>query len=221
MSFQDRLTRDNIIAEDLWVGHVSPITAGYLVKENHYLHKKPAYITHSFALYRSCFIIGVTTFGPPIARQLQESMYPQNPYQVMELSRIWVQDGMPKNTTSWFVTRSLKLLPPYIIISYSDTSVGHEGSVYRALNWHYAGSTEAVVRTTTINGAHSRHNNDRNIGMAKDLEYSGIKHRYWTVTGNKRERNRLRKLCRWPALDWDKPLTVTCPPKFHMETVKT
>jgi hypothetical protein len=205
------------VVADLWVDYVSTITAGQLVKKRHYLHRKPAYCSHSFALYKGPFIVGVTMFGPPAARQTQKSMWPENPDKVLELSRVWVQDGLPTNTVSWFISRCLKKLPPYILISYADTSVGHEGIIYRALNWHYAGSKKASVRTTTANGAHSRHNNDRNFGMPKALEFSGVKNRYWTVSGNKRERKRLRDACRWPQhLDWRNPIEITSPPKHKI-----
>jgi hypothetical protein len=205
------------IAKDLRVDNLSLITAGQIVAEHHYLHRKPAHCSHSFGLYKGAFIAGVTMFGPPIARQLQVSMLPENPDRVIECSRIWVQEGMPTNSTSWFVAECLKRLPRFIIVSYSDTSVGHQGIIYRALNFHYAGSTKPTVRTTTANGAHSRHNSDRNIGMAKSLEYSGVKHRYWTVTGNKRERAQLRKACRWAILDWRNPITVLSPSRFKLK----
>jgi hypothetical protein len=49
------------------------------------------------------------------------------------------------NSTSWFVSRSIKLLRKEskvrAIISYADASVGHLGSIYRACNAYYCGMT--------------------------------------------------------------------------------
>jgi hypothetical protein len=100
------------IVNDLFVDHVSPRMAGQLVIDWHYLRRRTAYTSYAYGLWRHCFLVGVAIFGPPVARQLQTSMYPENPDQVLELSRVWVSDEMPKNTVSWFVSRCLKKLPP-------------------------------------------------------------------------------------------------------------
>jgi hypothetical protein len=192
---------------DLFVDQVSKSTASELVIENHYLHRRPS-ISHAFALYQNCFVRGVITFGTPPSRHLQMSACPSDPSLVVECNRIWVTDDLPKNTESWFVSRALKLLPPLIVVSYADTAFGHVGYLYRSLNWKYAGWTDMERKTPRFDycvpGKHSR---DAFRSGGWERVRRKIKHKYWTTTGDKRERKRLSILCEWPSLDWhlDKP----------------
>ena len=63
---------------------------------------------------------------------------------VTELHRLHILDVTPKNTESWFIVRCLKLLKelkPQIeaVISFSDTTIGHNGTIYKATNAYRAG----------------------------------------------------------------------------------
>ena len=110
---------------------------------------------------------------------------------------------MPRNTESWFVARALALLPPKIVLSYADTAAGHMGYIYRASNFHYAGWTDMERKTPRFDyiapGKHSR-DAFRNGFTARVRRKPKVK--YWTVTGNRRERKRLEAQCLWPKLDW-------------------
>jgi len=47
---------------------------------------------------------------------------------------------LPKNSASYLVSHSLKLLPkPKIVVSYADTKQGHIGYIYQACNFIYTG----------------------------------------------------------------------------------
>lgn len=52
---------------------------------------------------------------------------------MIELNRLSLDDALPRNSQSWFVSRTLKMLPPRIIVSYADPLYGHIGYIYRAL----------------------------------------------------------------------------------------
>jgi hypothetical protein len=57
-----------------------------------------------------------------------------------------VEDNLPKNSLSFFVSSCLKelhreLKEPLCIISYSDPNAGHHGYIYQATNWLYTGES--------------------------------------------------------------------------------
>lgn len=186
---------------------VKPIdskTATKLVVENHYLHRRPP-ISHAVGLFDGDQLTGVVTFGVPPSRHLQISACPSDPDLVLELNRLWVHDDMPTNTESWFVSRALKLLPGRIIVSYADPVHGHQGFIYRALNFKYAGWTDMERKTPRydyIPADPSTHSRDafRHGYVEKRRRVPKVK--YWILTGDKRARRDLARLCPWPSYSW-------------------
>lgn len=188
----------------LSVEQIESKAAQALIVEHHYLHRKTG-ISHAIGLLDGAETVGVVTFGCPPSRHLQVSACKSNPELVVELNRLWVDDRMPRNTESWFLARALKLLPPLVVVSYADTKFDHYGHVYRASNFYYAGWTDMERKTPRYDyipweaGKHTR-DAFRN-GYAKRVRRLP-KAKYWTVTGDRRERRRLLKLATWPLLDW-------------------
>lgn len=188
---------------------VAPIPshlAARLVVENHYLHRRPP-ISYAYGLIDGSSVLGVVTFGTPPSRHLQMSACPSDPGKVVELNRLWVDDVMPRNTESWFVSRALKMLPPRIVVSYADTSYGHAGYIYRALNFHYAGWTDMDRRTPRydyIPADPATHSRDAFRNGYVDRVRRLPKIKYWATTGStRRERSALALVCGWPSLDWN------------------
>lgn len=179
--------------------------AAQLVVANHYLHRRPP-ISFAYGLYApKRGIVGVVTYGVPASRHLQMGACPSDPSLVVELNRLWVHDDMPKNTESWFVSRTLKMMPPRIVVSYADPLWGHIGYIYRALSFHYAGWTDMERKTPRFDylPADPRtHTRDafRNGYVAKRRRVAKVK--YWIATGTKADKRRLTALCGWPAYDW-------------------
>ena len=130
----------------LWLRRVPSREANDLVIQHHYLHRK-APISYAYGLFLGADLLGVVTFGTPPSRHLQISACPSDPAMVLELNRLWVDDVLPPNTESWFVSRALKLLPARIVVSYADPAHGHYGYIYRALNFNYSGWTDMERRT--------------------------------------------------------------------------
>jgi len=65
---------------------------------------------------------------------------------VCELSRFCLYDSLPKNTASYFLSKTIHLIKKDIsnldgLISYSDDSI-HLGTIYRATNWEELGSVK-------------------------------------------------------------------------------
>jgi len=187
----------------LKVEAVESRVAAKLVVEHHYLHRRPP-ISFAWGLYSNGECVGVVTYGTPPSRHLQMSACPGDPSLVIELNRLWVSDEMPRNSESWFVSRTLRELPPRIVVSYADTKEDHLGYVYRALNFHYAGWTDMDRKTPRYDyiphaGGHTR-----------EAFRTGYSHRvrrlpkvkYWITTGGRGTRRSLADLCAWPSLSW-------------------
>ena len=174
----------------LEVKAISSKLAREVVEKNHYLHRKPN-CSFAFGLYYNWRLVGVVTFGTPPSHHLQISACNSAPGKVIELNRLWVDDCMPKNTESRFVSEVLRKLPPFIVVSYADTAHGHEGYIYRALNFFYASWTDMERKTPrydyVVVGKHSR-------DAFRCGEFTRVrrqpKMKYWTVTGNRREKKR-------------------------------
>lgn len=186
-----------------------------MVVEHHYLHRR-ASISFAFGLFCPD-LCGVVTFGTPASRHLQIGASPTSPDAVIELNRLWVDDKMPRNTESWFMARAIKLMPTRIIVSYADTTAGHMGYVYRASNFYYAGWTDMDRKTPRYDylmpGKHSREAFRSGSGARSEKVRRRPKIKYWTVSGNKRERRALKELCEWPRLSW----RTSPPPTEHKQ----
>ena len=190
-----------------------------LVVANHYLHRKSA-VSYAYGLDDEGRTVGVVIFGVPASRHLQMGACPANPDAVIELNRLWVSDDMPRNTETWFIARALAMLPPFIVVSYADTRRGHMGIIYRAANFRYAGWTDmerAKARLDYLTpGKHTRDAFRGGDGVNSIKVRRKPKVKYWTVTGNARDRKRLMRLCGWPSLSWkDQP-----PPMEHRQCSK-
>lgn len=124
---------------------------------------------------------------------------------VLELNRLWVDDRLPRNTESWFVARSLRLLPPRIIVSYADLAQGHSGYVYRALNFDYAGWTDMERKTPRYDYIPldpTKHTRDAFRSGVGERRRRTPKVKYWTTSGAPLARRFMRRLSGWPSLDW-------------------
>lgn len=137
-------------------------------------------------------IVGVCTYGTPASRfNLSKKPY--------ELNRLCVNDDLPKNTLSYFVSKTLKMLPKdLIIVSYADKNMNHHGYIYQATNWIYTGMSSAE-KLIYINGKLSHRKAVYNMygtSSIKALEDMGLKvetvkqegkYRYFFVTGKNKE----------------------------------
>lgn len=178
--------------------------AAGLVVKHHYLHRRPP-ISFAFGLYHQGRLMGCVTYGTPASRHLQKSACPSDPSRVIELNRLWLDDALPPNSESWFVSRTLKMLPPCIVVSYADPVHGHLGYIYRALNFRYAGWTDMERKTPRFDYIPldpSKHPREAFRSGYSHKRRRVAKVKYWTVTGTPSQRRALAKLCPWPSLDW-------------------
>jgi hypothetical protein len=151
--------------------------------KKHYAKRIPS-ISYCFGLYDNYDLIGVCSIGKPASPNLcigvcgvDEAEY------VYELNRLIVNDGLPKNTLSFFVSRVIKNLPQMILVSYADTKQGHNGYIYQATNFIYTGATKERTDIGSEDGKHSRHYKS---GVT-DRKFRSSKHRYIYFIGKKKK----------------------------------
>jgi|TARA_R110002020_G_scaffold470051_1_gene695546 hypothetical protein len=184
----------------------------------HYAKRKPN-VSYAFGLYdEESILIGVCSYAKPMSQTLVAGAF-GGEYQkeFLELNRLVVNDGLPRNTLSFFVSRTLKLLPsPCAVVSYADTSQNHHGYIYQATNWVYTGLSKKFVdyavkglehlHHSSIEDSVGRHDKTPSINKKKLLmeKYGDAlykverprKHRYFYFIGNRTEKKDMRKkLC--------------------------
>lgn len=164
----------------------------------HYARRVPV-IQYAFGLFLNEMLIGVITYGQPASRSLCVGIAGEEYcHDVLELNRLVIlPEYNGKNYASMLISRSLKLLPARkFIVSYADIGGwGHNGYVYQATNFYYTGTTKP--RTDVYSEGHSRHylkGDNRRV-------YRTAKHRYVTITGNKKDKRELLKYLRYPIYD--------------------
>lgn len=203
---------------DYEVRQVSSQEAMRMVVENHYLHRR-ASAMYCYGLFDGEEMIGCVVYGKPASNALCKGVCgPEEAEKVIELTRLWIQDGTPKNTESYLIGRSLRLLPKDrdIIVSYAEIQAGHVGTVYQATNWIYTGMSDRHVewRLDGQNGNHSRHLFDQHGGVNGAKEYYGArlqrherprKHRYiFFNTSSKKRRKELANKLRYEVQPYPK-----------------
>jgi hypothetical protein len=82
-------------------------------------------------------IMGIALWLPP-TRAAALSVNPGNPRGVLSLSRLCIAEGMPTNSASFLLGRSMKMIDRQVwptLLTYADTREGHTGAIYKATNW--------------------------------------------------------------------------------------
>ena len=110
------------------------------IVNHHYAGSCPPTVK-CFALEDNEVLIGVCIFSN-VSRQ---SIKVPNCNKLLELSRLFILDGTPKNTESYFIGKCLKWLKKNTdyeaIVSFADPTQGHQGTIYKATNFILLGKT--------------------------------------------------------------------------------
>lgn len=89
-------------------------------------------------------MIGAALYGQCATRN-QWAPYGSAEDKVLELRRLVLIDDTPKNSESFFISRTLRYLRRYTevesVVSYADPNYGHAGIVYQASNFERVGLT--------------------------------------------------------------------------------
>ena len=178
--------------------------------KKHYLKRLPP-MSYCYGLYNhSLNLIGVASYGRPAAHSLVKGAFGGKLMDnFLELNRLIINDGLPKNILSFFLSKSINLLPkPQAIVSYADTSQGHHGYIYQATNWIYTGLS-AKRKDYKLKGVHNlhsqslldregRHMTKEKVAQMKEkygddlyTEHRPRKHRYFYFVGNKKQKEEM------------------------------
>lgn len=198
----------SVTSYEVWA--IESAVAQAVVKKHHYLHRS-ASAMFTFGLFDGMDLIGVAIYGKPASPSLCVGICgPDESERVIELTRLWIEDGTPKNTESYFIGQTLRMLPPEfdIVVSYAEIGAGHSGIIYQATNWIYTGLSDAHVewRLDGESGKHSRHLFDEHGGIEGAKKHfgdrlqrheRGRKHRYIMFRGSKSRRKQLNSKLRY------------------------
>ena len=177
--------------------------------KKHYAKRIPS-VSYCFGLFEGLDLIGVCSFGSPSSRALCIGVCGvHNANKVFELNRLIVNDGLPKNTLSFFVGKCLSILPnELIVVSYADTSQGHNGYIYQATNWIYTGLSAKRTERYDVDNP-NRHS--KSVIDKKGVAYQSLavrerpqKHRYIFFTGNKYAKRKLLCQLNYPIVAYPK-----------------
>lgn len=173
----------------------------WIIKK-HYARRVPP-IEYSFGLFDNDSIIcGIITFGTPVSNALRNLW--NGEYKLIELNRLVVNEGLPKNSLSFFLSTAMKMIKKtYVIVSYADTSQNHHGYIYQATNWTYTGLS-LKFKDYYIKGKEHMHNGtimDMSRGRENRVKWlrekfgddlitieRPRKHRYFYFLGSKNEK---------------------------------
>lgn len=129
-----------------------------LIVNNHYLKRKPP-IKHLFGLFENNLLVGVITYSLP-CRALTQKFNNK----ILELTRLFILDDTPKNSESYFISRTIKMLKEKneydLLVSYAQIDANHVGIVYQATNWLWCGFSQKS-KDPIIKGYEGQH--PRNI----------------------------------------------------------
>lgn len=188
-------------------------TAMDVVVEKHYLHRKCP-CSFSFGLFHNGNLMGVVVYGTPSSAPLRSGIAgTQNKDNVLELTRLWIDDSVPKNGESFLIGTTLKLVDKEIIVSYAQIDQGHLGVVYQATNWLYTGlsakRTNWVVEgmdkhCQTLADKYSAAEIREIYGDKFSLQERPRKHRYVYLNCNKYRRKELLLQFRYKVLPYPK-----------------
>lgn len=196
---------------DYTVKRIPSKQAKEYIREHHYSHGCHNGPSPCYGLFDKEELIGVLMFATPCSENVRASVFGEN-YKdcVTELHRLHILDVTPKNTESWFISRCLKLLKqdkPQIkaVLSFSDATEGHVGTIYKATNAYRLGSTGKALFFIDEDGR-LRHPRQCGVNITKEMGIDRgwkpvmreAKNRYlYLLPTDKREKKKLIKMCKY------------------------
>jgi len=193
------------------VKRIDTKTAKEYIKEHHYSHGCHNGPSPCYGLFDGDNLIGCLMFATPCSENVRASVFGKD-YKdcVTELHRLHILDVTPKNTESWFISRCLKELKkdkPNIkaVISFSDSTEGHEGTIYKATNAYRIGHTGTATFYVDETGR-LRHPRQCGVNVTKEIanERGWIpikrfsKNRYlYLLANSKNEKKKLIEMCKY------------------------
>ncbi|MGA1777123.1 MAG: hypothetical protein ACO39G_08610 [Flavobacteriaceae bacterium] len=205
------------IKEKYKITEISKKQAEPFLLERHYARRKCP-MTYVYGLFFNEELIGICVFGTSANRNNNSI----GDFKVIELNRLFTEDGVEKNVLSHFVAECLKRLPsPIIVISYADPNNGHKGYIYQATNWLYFGQGHRqdgrrdtgitqfrkdgkMYHAKTVSGLIG--SSSKKVAEEHGFErlFLPPKHKYGYLIGNKRQKREMLKQIKYPILPYPK-----------------
>lgn len=175
----------------------------------HYSGVMPDATQEAFAAYWNEVVVAAVAYGPGgNSKTFGAVVEGYDSSNARELIRLWVHPEAPKNTASFVVSRSLRLLPKQVglVVSFADSGQGHAGYVYQSLNFFYCGMSNEGVRyvdksgvevTARLANVYRMRNPDKFADKSlaeirQELGWTAVKshakHRYCIGVGNQKKR---------------------------------
>ena len=187
----------------------------YIIK-NHYSHGCHNAPSPCYGLFdKDNQLIGVLMFATPCSEAVRSSIWgEEHKDRVIELHRLHILDVTPKNTETWFISRCLKRLlqdRPQTrgVISFADTTQGHNGTIYQASNFWFIGKTSSAtfyldetgrLRHPRQNGENITKEEAKKRGWKPTKRMS--KNRYlYIIATSKTEKKRLIQSCKYDLIN--------------------
>lgn len=178
------------------------------IKEYHYSHGSHNGASPCFGLYDGEDLIGALMFATPCSERVRASVFGEEyKSNVTELHRLHIKDVTPKNTESWFISRSLKLLKQikpeiWAVITFADQTEGHTGTIYKATNAYRLGSsTKATFYLDEEGRLRHPRQNGKNISKEeatekgwKPVKRDGKMRFMWLLPDDRRHKKKLKDL---------------------------
>lgn len=179
-------------------------TAVDFLLPKHYSGRIPS-ISRAYGLYSGETLVAVCTFGKPASNSLCKGIcgeeYSSNVYELNRLCRLddW------KEPLSSFVSACLRYLRAdnWIIVSYSDTGMNHNGYIYQACNFMYTGQTKQRTDKYTEGNKHSRHYSNEEQGEYRKVRTAKNRYVYF-CTFNKKLKKEWKEKLNYPILPYPK-----------------
>jgi hypothetical protein len=184
-----------------------------IVVREHYLHRR-APCSIAFGLFLGDICKGVICYGTPSSSTLRSGIAGiENKSNVMELTRLWVCDSVPRNGESYLIGNTIKKATKEIIVSYAEIDQGHVGIVYQATNWLYTGLS--AKRTNWVIEGMDKHCQTladkwdskqirAEFGDRFSLQPRPRKHRYVYINAKGKRKAELLASLKYPLLPYPK-----------------
>ena len=170
-------------------------------------------------------LIGCVVYGNPVGFRVVKSICEElTDKDVLELKRLWIEDGYGSNIESYVIAQTLKQIKNdkpevKVIITYADPGEDHTGIIYKATNWKYQGnqvSNAGNMYQFSFDGEKwlSPRALQAKIGVCglsdvlekyPDIKYKLIehKHRYLYFVCNRSEKKKLIKSLKHPLVSYE------------------
>lgn len=173
--------------KDLVVANCDKRTLKALISKNHYSGTCSS-ITVGYGVYYRGALKGGIVFSAGVGRFANAYCRICKPTEIIELTRLWLHDDLPKNSESRVVGLALRVLRRgrgrfRAVLSYADEYAGHVGTIYQATNFRYMGTSSGsatkikigglIVNSRSLNSRYGTHSIPRlkKILGRDDIEY--------------------------------------------------